>query len=128
MYADDRIYDAAQHIVNVMTEDLWHNKLVVNWLKGEFVHLVSEQYIQSLPSEFTHQCVSRLQGIGDEASSCKKHEEALSAYSMVLLLTPSPPEGVLIGWARMVLIRHSASEALGTVKKVWLIWSLRTTR
>jgi hypothetical protein len=108
-----------------MTEDLWRNELLIDWLKGELLYLVLELYIQSLPSEFTHRCVSRLQEIGDEASSFQKHEEALSAYSTVLLLTPSPPEDVLMGWARIVLIRRSASEALDTVEMVWFIWSLR---
>jgi hypothetical protein len=98
LYADGRIYDAAQHIANTRAENLSHNESVDHWLKGELVHLVLQSYIQSLPPEFTHRCMSRLQEIGDEASSSKKYDKALSAYSTVLSLTPSHPEGVLTGW------------------------------
>ena len=47
-----------------------------------------------------------------------KHDEAVAAYSTALSLTTSVT--VLTKWARIILIRCSASEALGAAAKVRL--------
>jgi hypothetical protein len=47
----------------------------------------------------------------------EKHAEAFSAYSAILSLS-SPPNTVLMGWARMGLRCHSADEVLGSTDKV----------
>jgi len=98
LYAHGHIYDAAQRLLEItsaMTENLKQNKLIVDRLKGQFFQHIIGEYVQSLPSEFMDKCVSELRTMGDEASSAMKHDEALSAYATILLLTPSPPEGVL---------------------------------
>ena len=70
-----------------------------------------------MPSEFTHRCVTALEGIGDEASNINAHDEAVATYSTALLLGPSSPNTVLIKWARRMLIRGSAHEVLSTAAK-----------
>ena len=59
-----------------------------------------------------------LEGIGDEASNIQKHDEAVAAYSTALFLSPSDPNNVLMKWARRMLVRGSAHEALSAAAKV----------
>lgn len=51
-------------------------------------------------------------------SNTEKLDEAIAAYSTALLLSPLTPNAVLIKWARMVLIRGSANDALSTTAEV----------
>ena len=60
----------------------------------------------------------RLERIGDEAWSAENHDDAISAYSIALMLTPSTPNAVQINWATIMLIRGSANEALSVATKV----------
>lgn len=51
-YAHGRIYDVVQsllEIANVMTDDLKHNKSIVDWLGRKSAGHIVELYIQSLP-------------------------------------------------------------------------------
>jgi hypothetical protein len=121
MFADGRIYDAAHHlleIINSMSEDLQHNELIMNWIEGESLRHFVLMYIYSLLSGFRNQCISHLRAIGDEASSADNHE-AFSAYSAILSLTSSPPDTVLMRWAKLGLRCHSTNEVLGDADKVW---------
>ena len=121
MYAQGRIYDAAEsllEIANTVNEDIRGDKLIFDWLAGEFRRRAFGYSIQSLPSEFTHRCVTTLERIGDEASNIKNHDEAVAAYSTALLLSPSSPNNVLIKWASRMLVRGSAHEALSAAAKV----------
>ena len=63
-----------------------------------------------------------LERIGDEASNIKKHDKAVEAYSTALLLSSSDPNNVLIKWARMMLVRGPAHEALSTAARVCSAW------
>jgi hypothetical protein len=121
MFASGRIYDAAQHlleIINTTSEDLQHNELLMNWIEGESLHHFVRMYIYSLLSGFRIQCVSWLGVIGDDASSAENHVEAFSAYSAILSLTSSPLDTVLVGWARMGLRSHSINKVLKWIDKV----------
>jgi hypothetical protein len=131
LYTQGHIYDAAQRLVEIasemtMTENLKQNKLLVDWLNGLFLQHVIGEHAQSLSSEFTDKCLSKLRKMGDEASSTWKHDEALSAYSTILLLSPSPPEGVLTGWARIALVRYSTNGTLGAAGNMYFMWLFRT--
>ena len=94
------------------------DKLIFAWLAGEFRRRAFGYSIQSLPSEFTHRCVTTLERIRDEASNIKNHDEAVAAYSSALLLDPSAPNTVLIKWASRMLVRVSVYEALSATAKV----------
>lgn len=60
----------------------------------------------------------KLEIIGDEASNVKRHDEAITAYSAALSLSPLTPNAVLTKWASTILIHGSAEEALGAAAKV----------
>ncbi|KAG8214228.1 hypothetical protein J3R82DRAFT_11026 [Butyriboletus roseoflavus] len=103
LYNAGRIIDAAKfllEIVNTLSEDVRTNKLFTDWLP-----------------EFTSRCISMLEILGDKASSTKKHDEALEAYSVALFLGPPIPNAVLVKWASVKLIRSSANETLGAAVK-----------
>ena len=120
LYGQGRIYDAAEslrEIESTVNEDVRGNKFIFEWLAGEFRHRALGWCTQS-PSEVTHRCVTTLERIGDEASNIEKHDEAVAAYSTALLLGPSDPNNVLIKWARRMLVRGSAHEALSAAVKV----------
>jgi len=121
LYAQGRIHRAAEclfEIANTVGEDVRANKLIMDWLSGEFQRHASGQSIQSLPSEFTHQCVMTLERVGDEASNAGKRDEADAAYSTALLLGPSTLNAVVMKWADPLLIRGSAGETLKAAAKV----------
>ena len=69
-------------------------------------------------SDLTSRCVSTLEVNGDEASKVEKYDEALTAYSTALSLSPSMSHTVLIKWVRLILVRGSANEALDAAAKV----------
>ena len=60
-----------------------------------------------------------LERVGDEASNAKKLDEAVTAYSTALSLSPSTPNNVLMKWATMMLIRGSSHETLNAADKVY---------
>ena len=64
--------------------------------------------------------MSTLEANGDEMSKVEKYDEALVAYSTVLSLvgSPSMSRTLLIKWARLILVRGSANEALDAAVKV----------
>ena len=80
--------------------------------------IVIEIYL--LPPEFTNRCVTTLERIGDEASNVDKKDEAVAAYSAALSLSPSTSTSktVLVKWARVMLFRGAAHEALNNAIKV----------
>jgi hypothetical protein len=121
MFANGRIYDAAQYlldIIDIMNEELKHNELIANWLEGDSLSHFVGMSIHSLLSGFRNKCLSRLRVIGDDASIAENHVEAFSAYSAILSLTSSPLDTVLVGWARMGLRSHTVNEVLGSADKV----------
>ncbi|KAH0826749.1 hypothetical protein J3R83DRAFT_5159 [Lanmaoa asiatica] len=69
-------------------------------------------------AKFTHQCVTTLEQVGDEASNAKKQDEALAAYSTALLLSPSTQNTVLTKWANIMLIHDTTNTALSAATKV----------
>ena len=70
--------------------------------------------------DFTNRCVSTLEANGDEASKVEKYDEALAAFSIALSLIDSPSMSctLLIKWARLILVRGSANEALDAAATV----------
>jgi hypothetical protein len=105
-------------MANTINEAVRGDKLIFEWLTGEFRRCALGWSIQSLSSEFTHRCATTLEKTGDEASNIEKHDDAVVAYSTALLLGPSAPDTVLIKWAGRMLIRGSVHEVLGAVAKV----------
>ena len=121
LYVQGRTYDAAESllaIANTIDENLRANQTIIDWLGGEFQCRILKDSIQSQSSEFTHRCTTKLENIGDEASNAEKQDEAVSAYSTALSLSPSTPHTVLVKWAGMMLVRSSASEASSAAAKV----------
>ncbi|KAI9449372.1 hypothetical protein HD554DRAFT_2331399 [Boletus coccyginus] len=68
-------------------------------------------------SEFTYQCITPLERVGDEASNADKRDEAIAAYSTALLLSPTIPNTIMFKWADMVLKPGSALEASSAATK-----------
>lgn len=101
-----------------MSETVRANKLIMDWIAGEFLCHESEQSTHFQPSEFRHRCVSTLEIVGDEATNVGGYDEAISAYSTVLSLGSLTPNTVLNKWARMMLIRGTVHEALSVASKV----------
>ncbi|KAI9571574.1 hypothetical protein HD554DRAFT_2168842 [Boletus coccyginus] len=103
LFAQGRIQRAAECLLefaNTLNDDVRANKLITDWL-----------------AEFTHRCIAALERVGDEASTTGKLDEAIAAYSIVLLLGPSIPNAVLAKWAEMMLSRGSADEASSAATK-----------
>ena len=69
-------------------------------------------------SEFTPRCITALERAGDEASNAGNRDEAIAAYSTVLLLGPTVPNAILTKWANMILFRSSPDEASSAATKV----------
>ena len=69
-------------------------------------------------SDFTNRCALTLEANGDGASKVKKYDDALAAYSTALSLSPSILRTLLVKWARLILVRGSANEALEAAAKV----------
>ncbi|KAF8555338.1 hypothetical protein OG21DRAFT_922733 [Imleria badia] len=123
LYSEGRIIDAAESLIeiaNAVSEEVRTNKLLMDWLAGEFRYRTSEESTRSLSTDFTHRCISTLELTGDEASNVEKYEEALTAYATALSLSPSTPNAVLIKWARIILIHGTVNEALGITTKFQL--------
>ncbi|KAN0091421.1 hypothetical protein V8E55_004987 [Tylopilus felleus] len=100
LYYQGRIYDAAQTLL-AASNDVRGNTLIADWLV-----------------EFTHRCITALERVGDEASNASKQEEALAAYFAALSLSSSSMTNtVLTKWARMMLLRGSANDALCATSK-----------
>ena len=121
LYAEGRIIAAAEsllEITNGLSEEVRANKLLMDWLAGEFQCRISTGSTQCLSTDSTNRCTSTLELIGDEASSVEKYDEALIDYVTALSLSSSAPNGVLIKWAKLILTYGTANEALGTATKV----------
>ena len=69
-------------------------------------------------SDLTSRCASTLEVNGDEATKVEKYDEALAAYSTAWSLSPSTPRILLSKWARLILVRGLANEALDVAAKV----------
>ena len=69
-------------------------------------------------SDLTSRCALTLEVNGDEASKVEKYDEALAAYSTAWSLSPSTPRILLSKWARLILVRGLANEALDVAAKV----------
>ncbi|KAF8548148.1 WD40 repeat-like protein [Imleria badia] len=103
LYDQGRIYDAVESLLemtNTADEDVRANNMITNWL-----------------AEFTQRCVMLLERVGDEASNSGKPDEAATAYSTALSLSPSTPNNVLMKWATVMLIRGSSHDALNAAAK-----------
>lgn len=59
-----------------------------------------------------------MEAIGDEASKMRNRDDALAAYSIALSLGPSTPDGLLIKWATIMLLRGPTNETLNAATKV----------
>jgi len=121
LFSQGRIQGAVECLLgfaNTVDDDVRVNKLIVNWLAGEFRRRASGWSIYSLPSEFTHRCITALQRVGDEALDAGKRDEAVAAYRTALSLGPTVPDAVMIKWANMILKRGSADEASSAASKV----------
>jgi hypothetical protein len=122
LYLQGCIYDAAESLLAIATtigEDIRADKLVVDRLAGEFRRRTLKESIQSKASERTHQCATKLERVGGEASNAEKHDEVVSTYSTALSLSPSTPHTVLVKWASVMLVRGSTNEALNAAAKVY---------
>jgi hypothetical protein len=103
LYLQGCIYDAAESLLAIATtigEDIRADKLVVDRL-----------------AERTHQCATKLERVGGEASNAEKHDEVVSTYSTALSLSPSTPHTVLVKWASVMLVCGSTNEALNAAAK-----------
>ena len=121
LYAQARIQGAAEcflKFAHAVHEDVRANKFIIDWLTGEFRRRALRYCIQSLPSEFTHRCITMLERVGDEASNADKRDEAVAAYS-ALSLGPTVSNALMFKWADMILKRGSAIEASSTAIKVF---------
>lgn len=120
LYAAGNTKDAAESLckfVDATSDEVKTNKLIMDWISGEFWYLWLEWLcIELLLSEFTKRCVAKLQRIGDAASNAKKDDEAIAAYSTALSL--SSPKSVLVKWVNMLLMHGSVNEALNAATKV----------
>lgn len=108
-------------LMDVVTEDVRANKLIMNWLLGGLLRIRLKWSIQSMPSEFTHRCVSKLEATGDDASNAMKHDEAIAAYFAALSISHSTLDTLLLKWASKALIHCTANEALGAATKVFCV-------
>ena len=121
LYAEGRVMDAAVSLLETagtISEAVKGDKAIVDWLFGEISCHIWEMKIDTLPSEFTNQCITTLERIGDQASGIDKHDEAVMAYPTALSLGPSTTNIILIKWTSKMLTRHSANEVLGAAAKV----------
>ena len=69
-------------------------------------------------SDLTSRCASTLEVNGDKASKVEEYADALVAYSTALSLGPSMSRTLPIKWARLILVRGPANEALDVAAKV----------
>ena len=121
LYAQGRIQGAAERLLefaSAVDEDIRANKFILDWFLGEFRCRPLRYCIQSLPSEFTHRCITMLERVGNEASNADKRDEAVAAYSTALSLGPTAPDALMFKWANMMLKRGSAIEASSAATKV----------
>ncbi|KAI9571782.1 hypothetical protein HD554DRAFT_2036674 [Boletus coccyginus] len=68
-------------------------------------------------AEFTPQCITALERVGDEALSAGKCDEAVASYSTALTLGPATPNAITTKWVNMVLKNGSAHDALSAATK-----------
>jgi len=125
LYAQGRIQGAAERLLefaNAVHEDIRANMFIIDWFPGEFRCRAFRYCIQSLPSEFTHRCITMLERVGDEASNADKRDEAVAAYSTALSLGPTIPNAIMFKWVNMALKRGSALEASSAATKVCSPW------
>lgn len=119
LYAEDRIIDAAESVLDILTtmsEEVRANKLLMDWLVGESqCRIVYDEGVLFVSTEFTNRCTSKLELIGDETSNV---DEALTAYATALSLGPSAPNALLVKWAKLIIIHDTVDKALGTPHKV----------
>jgi len=121
LYAQGRIQGAAEcllEFLNIVNEDVRSNKVIIDFLAGEFRHRALGYSISPLLSEFTPRCITALERVGDGASNAVNRDEAVAAYSTVLLLSPTTTNAVLTKWASIMLSRGSADEASSAAAKV----------
>lgn len=112
--------DAAESLLKIMdtaSRVARADELIAHWLIGEFPCRTLEERARPLLSEFTSRCVSKLESIGDKAFDAEKHDQAATAYSMVLSLNHSTQSPILPKWARAMLTRGSVNEALSAGEK-----------
>ena len=121
LYLGGHIKDAAKSLIELLNtayDVIRADESLADRTTGELRCRRSEESLIFLSSEITHKCVSKLEVHGDETSHAMKHDEAVAAYSAALSLTFQVSDTVLNEWARIILIRRSASEALGAAAKV----------
>ena len=121
LYADGRVTDAAQSLLEIMrtaTDDVKADATVMDWISGEFRHYGPDEAVQSLLSVFRCKCIVALESIGDEASKAQNRDEGLGAYSIALSLSPPSSNGLLSKWARLMLLHGSPNETLDAATKV----------
>ncbi|KAN0086241.1 hypothetical protein V8E55_007375 [Tylopilus felleus] len=106
LYLGGHIKDAAESLIEL--------------LNTAYDVIRADESLADRTTEITHKCVSKLEVHGDETSHAMKHDEAVAAYSAALSLTFQVSDTVLNEWARIILIRRSASEALGAAAKFML--------
>ncbi|KAI9456190.1 WD40-repeat-containing domain protein [Boletus coccyginus] len=102
-YAQGHIQGAVECLLefaNIVHEDVRANKFIIDWV-----------------AEFTQQCITALESIGDEASNTDKWNEAVAAYSTALSLGPTIPNTIMSKWANTTLKRGSAREASSAANK-----------
>ena len=65
-----------------------------------------------------HKCVRTLERVGDEASNTGERDEAVAAYSTVLLLCPTIPNAIMIKCANTMLKHGSPHETSSAATRV----------
>ena len=122
LYANGHLLDAAQCLLDIMNtaSDVKADKIIMNWLSGEFRHHRLEEVVDFPLQDFTRKSMIALESTGDQALEMRSHNEARVAYSTALSLGPSPPSSLLEKWMRIMLSRSSTKEVLDAAAKVWL--------
>ena len=121
LYANGHVLDAAQcllDIKNTASDDVKADKIIMNWLSGEFRHHRLEEVVDFPLQDFTRRSMIALESTGDQALEMKNHNEARVAYSTALSLGPSPPSSLLGKWTRIMLLRGSTQDVLDAAAKV----------
>ena len=121
LYADGRVTDASESLLEIMrtaTDDVKADTMVTDWISGEFRLYGPDEGVQSLLSVFRRRCVAALESIGDEVSKVENRDEGLRAYSIALSLGPPSQNGLLLKWARLMLLHGSPNETLDAATKV----------
>ena len=121
LYLGGYIKDAGESLIELLDtayEVIRAHESLADRTAGELRCRRSEERLIFLSSEITRKCVSELDIYGDKASHAMKHDEAVAAYSTALSLSIQASDTVLNKWARIILIRCSASEALGAAATV----------